>query len=33
MEHETLIRLLGYTLEAVWQFGPAVLLGYIAWKL
>jgi hypothetical protein len=33
MEHETLIRLLGYTLEAAWTFGPAVLLGYIAWKL
>jgi len=33
MEHETLIRLLGYALEAAWTFGPAVLIGYITWKL
>jgi hypothetical protein len=33
MEHETLIRLLGYFFDALQALGPAYLLGLIAWRI
>lgn len=33
MNPETILRLLGYTLDAGWTFGPALMAGVITWRL
>jgi hypothetical protein len=33
MTHDEILRLLGYTLEAAFTFGPAFALGFITWRI
>lgn len=33
MDHETILRLLGYTVEFFWLMAPVAILGGLTWRL
>ena len=33
MDHETILRSLGFFMDAMWVFGPITALTFIAWRV